>query len=67
MSPVNRLKCFIYCFIAKLNNDNYEVVIDFYMCTVELRNATYKNWNKPESSLLRAHGGNIVKPKHNLD
>ena len=64
MSPVNRLKRFIHCCMAKLNNDNYEDVIDIDECTVELRNA--KNWNKPEASLLRAHGGKIGKLKHNL-
>ena len=66
VSPVNRLKRFIYCCMAKLNNDNYEDVIDIKESTVELRNVTYKNWNKPEASLLRAHGGKIGKPKHNL-
>ena len=40
VSPVNRLKRFIYYCMAKLNNDNYEDVIDIDECTVELRNAT---------------------------
>ena len=40
MSPVNRLKRFIYYCMAKLNIDNYEDVIDIDECTVELRNAT---------------------------
>ena len=51
-----------YCQIVSPCDD----VIDVDECTVELRTTTYKNWNKPSSDLLRAHGGKIGKPKHNL-
>ena len=66
VSPVNRLKRFIYCSMCKINNEQYDDVIDIDECTVELRTTTYKNWNKPSSNLLRANGGKIGKPKHNL-
>ena len=52
--------------MCKINNEQYNDVIDVDECTVELRITTYKNWNKPSSDLLRAHGGKIGKPKHNL-
>ena len=52
--------------MAKINNEDYDDVIDIDEFTVELRTTTYKNWNKPAAGLLRAHGGKIGKPKHNL-
>ena len=47
VSPINRLKRFILCSMVKINNEDYDDVIDIDECTVELRTTTYKNWNKP--------------------
>ena len=66
VSPVNRVKRFIFCCMSKLHNEQFDDVIDIDECTVELRQFTYKNWNKPSANLLRAHGGKVGKPKHNL-
>ena len=66
VSPVNRVKRFIFCCMAKLQNERFDDVIDIDECTVELRQCTYKTWNKPSANLLRAHGGKVGKPKHNL-
>ncbi len=41
-------------------------VIHIDECTLELRQFTYKILNKPSANLLRAHGGKVGKPKHNL-
>ena len=66
VNPVNRVKRFIFCCMSKLHNEQFDDVIDIDECTVELRQFTYKNWNKPSANLLRAHGGKVGKPKHNL-
>ena len=52
--------------MCKINNEQYDDVIDIDEYTVELRTTTCNNWNKPSSDLLRAQGGKIGKPKHNL-
>ena len=42
-------------------------MIDVDECTVEMREYSAKNWHKtPNNNLLRAWGGKLGKPKHNL-
>ena len=67
VSQINRLKRFIFCSMVKLNNEDYDDAIDIDECTVELRTTTYKKWNKPKATLLRAHDRKIGKPKHNME
>ena len=35
VSPINRLKIFIFCSMVKINNEDYDDVIDIDGCTVE--------------------------------
>ena len=66
VTPINRVKRFIYACLAKLNNEQFEECLNIDETTVELRHFTYKNWNKPETGLFQAARGKIGKPKHNL-
>ena len=59
-----KIKRFIYACTAKLNNEQFDDVIDIDECTVELRYSTYKNWRKSTNKFLRAHNGKFGKPKH---
>ena len=53
VSPVNRLKRFVYASMAKINNENFDDVIDVDECTVEMREYSAKNWHKtPNNNLL---------------
>ena len=42
VSPVNRLKRFVYASMAKINNENFDDVIDVDECTVEMRGYSAK-------------------------
>jgi len=64
VSPINRLKRFIYACCCKLFNEKYDDVLVIDETTVEVRLASYKNWRKSSSVLSRAVGGKIGKPKH---
>ena len=44
VSPVNRLKRFVYASMAKINNENFDDVIDVDECTVEMRGYSAKNY-----------------------
>ena len=64
VSPDNRVKRFIYACFCKQYNEKYEDLVVIDETTVEIRLASYKNWNKRDNELLRAAGGKIGKPKH---
>ena len=67
VSPINRIKRFVYASMAKKNNENFYDVIDLDECTVEVRKFSAKNWHKTSNNkLLRAWGGKLGKPKHNF-
>ena len=67
VSPVNRLKRFVYACCCKIYNETYDDVLVIDETTVEIRLASYKNWNKTSTGLLRAEGGKIGKQKHMVD
>jgi hypothetical protein len=53
--------------MEKINNENFDDVIDVDECTVEMRGFSAKNWHKTTNNkLLRAWVGKLGKPKHNL-
>jgi hypothetical protein len=61
VSPINRIKRFVFTSLAKINNENLSDVID-----VDMREYAAKNWHKTTNNkLLRAAGGKLGKPKHN--
>jgi hypothetical protein len=64
VSPVNRLKRYIYASFCKIYNEIYDDILAIDETTVEIRLASYKNWNKTYTGLLRAESGKIGKPKH---
>ena len=64
VSPVNRLKRFFYACCCKIYNETYDDILVIDETTVEIRLASYKNWNKTATGLARAAGGKIGKPKH---
>ena len=64
VSPVNRLKRYIYACFCKIYNETYDDILIIDETTVEIRLASYKNWNKTSTRLLRAASGKIGKPKH---
>ena len=64
VTPINRLKCFIYACYCKKYKETYDDVIDGDETLVELRVTNSQNLVKPGSKLLRASGGKNGKPKH---
>jgi hypothetical protein len=66
VEPRNRVKRFIYCGFCKTYGENFEDTIDVDETTVELRFCKNTNYRKSKSSLLRAEGGKLGKPKHNF-
>ena len=48
VSTINRIKRFVYASMAKINNENFDDVIDVDECTVEMREFSAKNWQKPQ-------------------
>jgi hypothetical protein len=64
--PVKRLKRFIYACLAKRSGDKFDDAIVIDECTVELKIYNPTNWRKDDQSLLRASGGKLGKPKHNV-
>ena len=68
IAPVNRIKRFSFGCLAKIYKDTFDDVLDVDECSVEIRNSTYKVWNKSNSKtkILRTSKGKIGKHKHNL-
>ena len=66
VEPRNRVKRFIYCGFCKTYGENFDDTIDVDETTVELRFCKNTNYIKSKSSLLRATGGKLGKPKHNF-
>ena len=64
--PVNRLKRFIFACLVKRFGENFDDAIVIDECTVELRIFNPTNWRKDGQPLLRASGGKLGKPKHNV-
>ena len=64
VSPDNRVKRFIYVCFCKQYNETYDDIVVIDETTIEIRLASYKNWNKRGNDLLRADGGKIGKHKH---
>ena len=68
ISDENKVKRFTFACLVKLYKDYFEDVLAIDECTVELRNTTYKMWNKTngKTKILRTNNGKIGKHKHNL-
>jgi len=54
VSTDNRVKRFIYACFCKQYNEKYNDLVVIDETTVEIRLASYKNWNKRGNDLLRA-------------
>ena len=61
VSPINRIKRFIYASCCKIFNEKYADLTVIDETTIEVRLASYKNWRKPSDMLSRAAGGKIGK------
>ena len=58
VSPINSLKRFIFCCMAKLNNDQYDDVIDIDECTVDGEEMQHTKIGKPKHNLkIHLFGG----------
>ena len=68
VDPMNRVKRFSFACLVKIYNDLFDDVLAVDECTVELRNSTYKAWNKAtgKMNILRTDRGKIGKFKHNI-
>jgi hypothetical protein len=64
--PANRMKRFIYACLAKRFGETFDDAIVVDECTVELKMYNQTNWRKDDQPFLRAAGGKLGKPKHNV-